>query len=362
MDLNRRKFCLRRRFESKFYAKHTVFAWKILAQILLQSKNIRCLLTFIKGHDIIHFVDAKSTTYAGVAELADAIDLGCVIIVYFCGWYILAIFGKTISLFLIEGDPNKRWVCELSNWNGKAYKIPRIEVKHCSDRNDLAACGIYFLFGRNDTDDKGIVYIGEAENVFERLKQHDSQKDFWNECIVFISKDNRLNKAHIKYLEYCCYMLAKNANRYTINNSQVPAYASLTEPEQAEMDEFLYNIRMISNVLGHKVLEPFVKMISEFSEDVPQILYITTNRGANAKGMQTSEGFVVLKDSQIADGVTDSCPKSIRKLREQLTQSGIINENRIFTEDKVFSSPSTAASVVMGRSANGRTEWRESKT
>lgn len=36
----------------------------------------------------------------------------------------MILFGKTISLFLIEGDPNRRWVCELSNWNGKAYKIP----------------------------------------------------------------------------------------------------------------------------------------------------------------------------------------------------------------------------------------------
>lgn len=274
----------------------------------------------------------------------------------------MALFGKTISLFLIEGDPNKRWVCELSNWNGKAYKIPRIEVKRCSDRTDLAACGTYFLFGRNDADDKGIVYIGEAENVFERLKQHDSKKDFWNECIVFISKDNRLNKAHIKYLEHRCYLLAQEADRYMIDNSTVPADASLTEAEQAEMDEFLYNIRMINNVLGHKVLEPLVDISSESSEESPQLLCITAARGADAKGMQTSEGFVVLKNSQVADGVTNSCPKNIKKLREQLTLSGVINDKGIFTENKVFSSPSTAASVVMGRSANGLTEWRELKT
>lgn len=56
----------------------------------------------------------------------------------------MVMFGKTISLFLIEGDPNKRWVCELSNWNGKAYKIPRIDVKRCSDRKDLASCGVIF--------------------------------------------------------------------------------------------------------------------------------------------------------------------------------------------------------------------------
>ena len=272
----------------------------------------------------------------------------------------MVMFGKTISLFLIEGDPNKRWVCELSNWNGKAYKIPRIDVKRCSDRKDLASCGVYFLFGRSDSDEKGIVYIGEAENVYERLKQHDAPngKDFWNECIVFISKDNRLNKAHSKYLERRCYSLAKEADRYYIENSTIPADASLTEAEQAEMEEFLYNIRMINNVLGHKVLESLIAEEVGDTESASQILYIQAARGANAKGMQTNEGFVVLKGSQVADTVTRSCPKQICTLRQKLTENGIIDANWTFTENRVFSSPSTAAGVVMGRSANGLTEWR----
>lgn len=271
-------------------------------------------------------------------------------------------FGKTISLFLIEGDPNKRWVCELSNWNGKAYKIPRIDVKRCDDRKDLAACGVYFLFGKNDADDKGIVYIGEAEDVYSRLKQHDAPngKDFWNECIVFISKDNRLNKAHIKYLEHRCYMLAKAADRYIIDNSTVPADASITEAEQAEMEEFLYNIRMINNVLGHKVLEPVITETEASSaESTGEMLYIQAAQGANAVGMRTSEGFVVLKGSQVAASVTNSCPKNIRELRDKLINSGTINDNWEFADSRVFSSPSTAAGVVMGRSANGLTEWRQ---
>lgn len=273
----------------------------------------------------------------------------------------MALFGKTISLFLIEGDPNKRLVCELSNWNGKAYKIPRIDVKRCGDRKDLAACGVYFLFGKSDSDEKGIVYIGEAENIYERLRQHDAPngKDFWNECIVFISKDNRLNKAHIKYLEHRCYLLAKEADRYYIENATIPADASLTEAEQAEMEEFLYNICMINNVLGHKVLEPLVAGDEEDEETVNPVLYIQAARGANAKGMQTSEGFVVLKGSQVADTVTKSCPKQISALREKLIASGVIDASWIFTENRVFSSPSTAAGVVMGRSANGLTEWRK---
>ena len=109
-------------------------------------------------------------------------------------------FGKTIKIFLIDGDPNGRMSCELSNWSVKAYKIPRIMIKECIDRDDLMNTGIYLLFGKNE-EGKDLVYIGEAEIVFKRLSQHLNQKDFWNEAIVFISKDDNLNKAHIKYLE-----------------------------------------------------------------------------------------------------------------------------------------------------------------
>ena len=124
------------------------------------------------------------------------------------------------------------------------------------------------------------------------------------------------------------------------------------------MEEFLYNIRMINNVLGHKVLESVVEEGAVPENSDSPVLFIQAARGANASGRQTSEGFVVFKGSQVADSITKSCPKAICALRDKLTASGTIDSNWIFTENKIFSSPSTAASVVMGRSANGLTEWR----
>ncbi|MCF8232754.1 MAG: GIY-YIG nuclease family protein [Bacteroidales bacterium] len=93
-------------------------------------------------------------------------------------------FGKTIKIFLIDGDPNGRMTCELSNWTGKAYKIPRIKVKDCTDRDDLQNTGIYLLFGKDD-EGKDQVYIGEAEVILKRLNQQINQKEFWNETILF---------------------------------------------------------------------------------------------------------------------------------------------------------------------------------
>lgn len=153
-------------------------------------------------------------------------------------------FGKTIKLFLIDGDPNGRMTCELSNWTGKAYKIPRIKIKDCSDRSDLSNPGIYLLFGKNESG-KELVYIGEAEVVLKRLNQHLTQKDFWNEAIVFISKDENLNKAHIKYLENGLYEIAKSVNRYQIDNSTIPTQSSIAESDRAEMEEFIENIKIL---------------------------------------------------------------------------------------------------------------------
>lgn len=234
-----------------------------------------------------------------------------------------------------------------------------MEIKHCDDRADLQGCGIYFLFGKDDESGEDLAYIGEAENIFERLKQHDSTsgKDFWSECVIFISKDNRLNKAHIKHLERACYQLAVEAGRYKLENSTIPADASLTEAEAAEMEEFLYNVKLLMNSLGHKVLEPLVQVPSA-EEAAHKTFEVRGARGANARGMQTADGFVVLKGSIAANSVTRSCPENIQKLRTKLQDQKIINEQFVFVEDRVFSSFSTAAAVVLGRSANGLTEWR----
>lgn len=128
------------------------------------------------------------------------------------------------------------------------------------------------------------------------------------------------------------------------------------------MEVFLYNIRLLINALGHKILEPVIEANTESVEqNAEQYRYIQAARGADATGIQTSEGFVVLKGSKAASSTTSTCPKHVCVLREQLKTEGIIDNNWVFAEDRVFGSPSTAAGVVMGRSANGLTEWRVKK-
>ncbi|MDH6343549.1 hypothetical protein M2480_003219 [Parabacteroides sp. PFB2-12] len=272
-------------------------------------------------------------------------------------------FGKTIKIFLIDGDPNGRMSCELSNWSGKAYKIPRIKIKDCIDRDDLTNTGVYLLFGKND-DGKDQVYVGEAETILKRLNQQLTQKDFWNEAIVFISKDDNLNKAHIKYLENRLHEIAKLTNRYIVDNSVIPTQSSISESDKAEMEEFIEYIKMLVNTLGHKVFEEK----REFKPKQKQAtFFIKAARGANGQGEPTSDGFVVLKGSKAAASTVNSITSNFINLRQRLVNEEVlINKGDYFefSDDYIFSSPSTAAAIIMGRNANGLTEWKnkEGKT
>jgi len=272
-------------------------------------------------------------------------------------------FGKTIKLFLIDGDTNGRLSCELSNWTGKAYKIPRNSVKICSDRPELQTTGVYILLNTStDLSEKGQLYIGEAEDIFKRLTQHVKEKDFWNEAIVFISKDDNLNKAHIKYLENRLHEIATNANRYELTNTQKPTQSSISESDKAEMEEFLANVLTLISTLGYNTFEQIRQVDSKTQPDTENdSFFIHSVRGANGAGKPTSEGFVVFENSQVADPVTNSYPKTMQKLRNELISKGVIKkvpDKLILAQDYLFSSSSSAAMVIMGRSANGLTEWK----
>ncbi|NPD46249.1 MULTISPECIES: GIY-YIG nuclease family protein [unclassified Lentimicrobium] len=272
-------------------------------------------------------------------------------------------FGKTIKLFLIDGDTNGRLACELSNWTGKAYKIPRKSIKTCADRPELMTTGVYMLLNRGtELSEKGQIYIGEAEDIYKRLIQHLKEKDFWNDAIVFISKDDNLNKAHIKYLENRLHEIATKANRYDIINSQTPTQSSISESDRAEMEEYLANVLTLINTLGYNTFEQIRQAeTNQTSPSNDDWFYISATRGANGTGKSTSEGFVAFENSQVAEPITKSYPQTMKKLRDALIEEKVIIEvdnKLILSKDYLFSSSSSAAMIIMGRSANGLTEWK----
>lgn len=265
-------------------------------------------------------------------------------------------YGKAIELFLVNGTAESLVTAELSNWNGKAIKIPRTEVQQCN-RDDIKSAGVYFLFCREDTETDS-VYIGEAENVLGRLHQHlrdynnDNERFYWNWAVVFTGRD--LNKALIRYLENRFVEIAKECGRYQILTKNTYKNTVMKESQIASMEEFINNVKIIINTLGYKVLEPI-----PHADEKTVYLYCKGN-GANAKGFVSSGGFTVLKGSKISDHVVSSFKirgKSYFNLRNKLVTDEII-VNDIFEKDYEFNAPSAASAVILGRTSNGNIDWK----
>lgn len=241
-------------------------------------------------------------------------------------------FSKTIQMFIFDGNPNGRIMCELSNWNGRVYKISRNELPEFSQRDDSENTGVYFLFGKNE-ENNDTVYIGEAERMFSRLKQH------------------------LKDSKYKFYLLAKNAGRSIVINSTVPTCSSISEYDEAMLQEFISNAKLLVNTLGYKVFDTVEDAVARHN-DMRSYFFIKAARGADAKGLIVSDGFAVMKGSAIASSTVPSMSDNLMKLRSSLIEKGIIDKDLKLTRDYIFTCPSLAAAVVMGRNANGRTEWK----
>lgn len=263
-------------------------------------------------------------------------------------------FNKTIQMIIFDNNPNGMIMCELSNWNGRVFKVARAELNSFYTRNESVYTGVYFLFGRDD-DNNETIYIGEAENMQRRLKQHLNDANYWNDVIVVISKDNILNKAHVKYLENLFYSLAINSGRATIVNSNVPTKSSVSEYDEAMLEEFISNSKLLVNTLGYKVFDTIEETTVKDNNRAEIKLYIKTKKGADAAGSIVADGFVVYRGSKVSATFTNSF--TYHKQRDKLIENRTIDENFTFSKDYIFSSPSTAASIVMGRNANGLTEW-----
>ena len=268
-------------------------------------------------------------------------------------------YGKSIELFLVNGTADSLIIAELSNWNGKAIKIPRIEVSSC-DREDITQAGVYFLFCKED-DGSDSVYIGEAENVKERLVQHlrdyqsEKEKYYWSTAVVFIGRD--LNKALIRYLENRFVEIARASKRYLVLTKNTYRNTVMKESQVAVMEEFVDNVKILINALGYKVLEPLVQNNSSNSTVDDEMLFISSG-SVNAKGRVTTEGFVVYEGSTLdSKGSVNSLSNGMKNLRQKLIESDKV-QNHVIKENILFSSSSAAASFVLGYSVSGPQRWK----
>jgi hypothetical protein len=266
--------------------------------------------------------------------------------------------SATITLFLPRGDAKSLRTAEISNWTGKAVAAPRTELEDLLAREELDKAGVYLLIGSDPQTNAPHAYIGEAEVIRDRLKQHKT-KEFWVSAIVFVSKDENLTKAHVRYLENRLITEAIQIQRFTLDQNQAGG-SKLPESARADMEVFFGRIRQLLPVLGSDILAPISQPTAQKQ---PGGVLLCRNKGAVARGQRTANGFVIFRGSTAVleeRPSTENYPYVIAQ-RKQLIADGTLIEREgllVFTKDAEFSSPSAAAVVVHGGSANGLTAWK----
>jgi hypothetical protein len=287
----------------------------------------------------------------------------------------MAAHGKSINLFLMDGDPNGRIKCTLANWTGVAYKIPRTELDKCKGRNDLSQSGVYFLFGTSEQTGEEVVYIGQAgvrkngEGILYRLQEHkrNPDKDYWTEAVVFTTSNNSFGPTEISWLENRFCKLATEAKRYLVQNENDPACGNITEEKESELEEFIDYAKIVMGTVGHKLFEPLIEYKKQPEQAQPPgndglLLFLKRKSGKSGQVIeacckQTHEGFVVLKGSHIEMLDSDSIPPGIKEKRKKAS----IDEQGILMEDVLFRSPSYAAAFILGGHVNGLMAWKTSE-
>jgi hypothetical protein len=264
----------------------------------------------------------------------------------------------SIKVFLVKGSSSGLRTAEISNWSGKAIACSRKELDELSKRQEASCPGVYFLIGSDEETGDPAVYVGEAEEVGKRLKQHHLNKDYWNQVVAFVSKDENLTKAHIKYLEGKLIDLGLEAGKGVIKNNQASG-ARLPEADQAEMDIFLDRILKLLPILGTSLFS-----MPEENSKMTKNKLVCKIKGLTAYGNRTENGFVVYQGSQavIEDRPAAALKKSRHFIRRNSLASKeilvISNNCYVFTRDYEFTSPSLAAAAIVGGSANGLTMWK----
>jgi len=274
--------------------------------------------------------------------------------------------GRSLELYFIDGKPDGMLTAEVFNWTGHVLMVPRTQIATALKREEASRTGVYILVG--ERDDGPIAYIGEAEEVGKRLKDHAKNKDWWTSAVLVTTSADALHKAHVKYLESRLVEIADDLKVTKLENGNSPPRPSLSEASIANMEFFLDTLLMllpairVDMFLDRKRPRKESSVLSQ-DNDIPMFQLTNKRHELTATARLENGEFIILAGSQArmkwAGDTTDKT--SYWKLFDELVGQGVIipdGSKRVFAMDYAFSSSSAAGAVVNGRSTRGPTEWK----
>lgn len=264
-----------------------------------------------------------------------------------------------LSLFVPSGLPEGMRIVEKINWSGIGFVIPRSQLQEFSERDESRHPGVYVLSGPDPEGGTDLIYIGEADPLGRRLEQHQA-REFWTTAYAFTSKDDYLNKAHAQHLEARLIRLAQDAKRCRLENAVQGHSITLAERERAGAEGFMEELLLCCPVLGLRVFE----QASGKPPASTRLLFQLKGPDASGQWFESPGGFTVLRGASARRDFVDSTPAAWVQAREQLLSQGVFVEGPsglTLAQDYEFNSPSQAAMMLMARTANGRTNWKDDK-
>ena len=262
--------------------------------------------------------------------------------------------ARVLQLLIPTGKPNGVKLIKVSGWDGLCYIVPRQALNELSKDSDVNNPGLYFLYGKDESSDDQLAYIGESESFFHRITSHNAKKDFWDEAIVFTGE---LNKAHVKYLEHKAVRLAKQTGRMQLANATTPPENKLSEYDKVGAELFFSHVQFILEAFGYDIF----KTIEE-SASGGELYYLKGNGFDATAKLLDNGGMVVYAGSLASISETNSFGGWAQAARQQFLQdTSLVAEGGSYrlTRDITFRKPSAAAATIAARSINGWTAWKD---
>lgn len=270
--------------------------------------------------------------------------------------------GKVITTHLRTGDPNGIRTVFISNKICEMIVFPRTEFEEVGKLEESTRPALYILIGE-DENGAAQAYIGESTNGLRRITNHKSNKLFWSKCLMFVAKDESINKADVQYLERRAIDLATECARFGVTNEQSGKENSLSNYQIDIMEEFFDDVCLLASFIGCPIFEN----VSASCEARSGNCFYLTVRGTNAKAIfdENDHSMRILKGSLLPQDTVPSYRDAEKRNLIIASMSKPTKDGKWeLQKDYTINSPSTAASYCSGRSCNGWAHWinEEGKT
>lgn len=278
--------------------------------------------------------------------------------------------GRSLELFFIDGRPDGMLTAEVFNWTGHVLRTPRTQLREALQRREASYTGVYPLLG--EIEGRARLYVGEAEDMGERLRNHVAGKDWWDSAVLITAAADVLHKAHVKYLEARLVEIARDVGAIDLENGNTPTRSSLSEASTATMEGFIETLMMVLPAIRidaflNKKRSAQPAKAAALVQDLPRFMMTVPRHGVSATANLRDGEIIVLQGSIVRPEWVGDRKQNTNyfKLHDELVANGTIRRDGatgVFATDYAFSSPSAAAAVVAGRSTNGRTSWVHPQT